>query len=264
MQEFTKQLGPGAHPDSLAVEAAGLRWLAEAERSGGTRIVRVLQCTNTELTLERVISAPATRARAEEFGHSLAKLHAAGAPWHACPPEGYAGRMFVGSSETPLAPEPVPGGWGTAFASTLIDPIVRRLVDRGEIAGSGLAAIEMVCGRLRDGEFDAPQPEGVPEVARIHGDLWSGNVLWSEVPTGAVLIDPHAQGGHAETDLAMLDLFGLSHLDAVIGAYNEVAALADGWQTRVGLQQLQPLLVHAWLFGGHYVAASIRMAERYA
>lgn len=172
--------------------------------------------------------------------------------------------MRVGSSETPLAAEPVEGGWGATFAEVLIEPIVRRLVDRGDLSETDHAVIARVCDRLRDGEFDAPQPEGVPEVARIHGDLWAGNVLWSDVDTGAVLIDPHAQGGHAETDIAMLDLFGLDHFDVVVASYREVAPFADGWEERLGLQQLQPLLVHSWLFGGHYTSAAVNMARRYA
>lgn len=89
-------------------------------------------------------------------------------------------------------------------------------------------------------------------------------MLWSDVETGAVLIDPHAQGGHAETDLAILDLFGLTHLKHVIGAYDEIASLADGWQERVQLQQLQPLLVHTWLFGGAYLRRAVGTARKFA
>ncbi|HIY65317.1 MAG TPA: fructosamine kinase family protein [Candidatus Agrococcus pullicola] len=263
MQEFTKQLG-SAHPDALAMEAAGLAWLAEAEPRGGTRIARVLRRSRSSLTLEYIRSSPSTNDRAELFGRSLARLHSLGAPWHACPPEGYTGNMVVGTSETPLSPAPVEGGWGMSFAQVLIEPILERLFSRGDMDDAALRLFSSVCSRLRDGVFDAPQPEGVPDVARIHGDLWAGNVLWSDVETGAVLIDPHAQGGHAETDLAMLDLFGLAHLDRVIGAYDEVAPLAGQWQERVELQQLQPLLVHAWLFGGGYLHRALEAARRFA
>ena len=71
-----------------------------------------------------------------------------------------------------------------------------------------------------------PAPAEPP--ARLHGDLWSGNVLWA--PDGAWLIDPAAHGGHRETDLAMLALFGCPHLDVVLAAYDEAAPLADGWR----------------------------------
>ena len=92
---------------------------------------------------------------------------------------------------------------------------------------------------------------GPPEPpSRIHGDCWSGNVLWSG--GRGVLIDPAAQGGHRETDLAMLALFGAPYLDRIIGAYTDVAPLAPGWRERVPLHQLHPLLVHACLFGAAY------------
>src|SRR5213078_3084658 len=86
--------------------------------------------------------------------------------------------------------------------------------------------------------------------ARLHGDLWSGNVL-----TGAdgrpVLIDPAAYGGHREIDLAMLRLFG-SPGAGFEEAYEEVAPLAAGHEERVELWQILPLLTHAALFGGSW------------
>ncbi len=72
------------------------------------------------------------------------------------------------------------------------------------------------------------------------------------------IIDPAAHGGHRETDLAMLALFGCPHLDAVLAAYDEAAPLAEGWRDRVGLHQLFPLLVHTVLFGGGYARQALR------
>ena len=64
-------------------------------------------------------------------------------------------------------------------------------------------------------------------------------------------------------DLAMLALFGLPQLPAAMSAYEEVAPLADGWQDRLGIHQLFPLLVHACLFGGGYGARAASVAGRY-
>jgi fructosamine-3-kinase len=99
---------------------------------------------------------------------------------------------------------------------------------------------------------------GAPEPpARLHGDLWSGNVL------GGWLIDPIAYGGHREVDLAMLRLFG-SPSRRFEAAYGELAPLADGAAERVELYQLFPLLVHTVLFGGGYGGSAERAAQRYA
>ena len=84
--------------------------------------------------------------------------------------------------------------------------------------------------------------------ARLHGDLWSGNLVWGLEHT-VWMIDPAAYGGHRETDLAMLALFGCPQLPRVVDAYQEVSPLADGWEHRLALHQLFPLLVHACHFG---------------
>jgi fructosamine-3-kinase len=75
------------------------------------------------------------------------------------------------------------------------------------------------------------------------------------------VIDPAAHGGHRETDLAMLALFGCPHLDRVLAAYQEVTPLADGWTERVALHQLFPLLVHTELFGGGYAGQAVAAAR---
>jgi fructosamine-3-kinase len=84
-------------------------------------------------------------------------------------------------------------------------------------------------------------------------------VLWSR--GGAWLIDPAAHGGHRETDLAMLALFGAPYLDRILGAYGEEAPLAPGWRQRVPLHQLHPLLVHVVLFGGVYREEALAAAR---
>ena len=52
----------------------------------------------------------------------------------------------------------------------------------------------------------------------------------------------------------MMQLFG-GFADACFAAYDEEHPLADGWQDRVPLHQLAPLVVHAIKFGGGYAGA---------
>ena len=230
----------GAPAGFFAVEAAGLRWLAAAE--GGVPVAAPLRVRDDGIELESIEPGPPSAAAAERLGRRLAATHAAGAPAFGSPPDGWRGDGFIG-------PIPLPHNesqqWGVFYADSRVAPYAEQAGRAGALSPRGRRAVEAVCARLRDGEWDDDRPP-----ARLHGDLWSGNVLWS--PDGAVLIDPAAHGGHPETDLAMLDLFGLPHLARVLAAYDEAAPLADGWRERVGLHQLHPLLVHAVLFGAAY------------
>ncbi|NQX24950.1 fructosamine kinase family protein [Curtobacterium sp. VKM Ac-2852] len=258
--------------DEAAAEAAGLAWLAEAEDTGGTRIARVLgRPTPTVLDLELISDGSPTAAQAERFGRSLAHTHAAGADHWGAPPTGWTrgAALRMGRSRTPfVAADRAPTTWGEFFAEYRIRDFVRRIVDAGGFDHAEAAVFERVASRVQDGTLGSPQPALVGDgPARLHGDLWAGNVLWptdSSEPTSAVLIDPIAHGGHAETDLALLGLFGLPRLETVLAAYDRESRLADGWQERVELHQLAPLLLHVFLFGGSYTGAALRAAQRYA
>lgn len=257
MTTFRKTRFP--HPDAALFEAAGLRWLAEVD--GGARVAQVRHVEPGLLELERVDDGRATPATARAFGAALARTHAAGAPGYGFVPGDTP--LFMGRLALP-APDPAPRSWGEFYATERVLPYLRRAVEQGRIGGAGQRTIERVVERLTDGELDHPQPALVGDgVARLHGDLWNGNVLWPSSGE-ATLIDPTAHGGHAETDLAMLALFGAPHLGEILAGYDETSPLAPGWQDRVDLHQLNPLLVHTVLFGGSYADAAVAAAAPYA
>jgi fructosamine-3-kinase len=226
-------------------EATGLRWLGEAS---GVRVPEVLAVEQDCLILEWVEPGKLTTEAASDFGRALAKTHGAGAPAYGLDREGFIGRL-------PL-PNKTAATWAEFFATKRVLPYLKLARDRGAITPEGADAIEGIVGRF---------PDLVPEEgpSRIHGDLWNGNVIWTH-DAGCCVIDPAAHGGHRETDLAMLALFGLPQLPRVLQAYEEVSPLADGWADRVGIHQLHPLLVHACLFGGGYGARAAEVAGRYA
>jgi fructosamine-3-kinase len=189
---------------------------------------------------------------AERFGRGLAELHALGAPAHAWLP-GEPSRQRLGSLGLDARPD---DDWPRVYAEQRLRPLVQLALERDALGGSGADAVLEVCGRIEElaGPKEAP--------ARLHGDLWAGNVH-ADSAGQAWLIDPSAQGGHREMDLAMLRLFGAPGGERPFAAYEEVAPLAAGHQERVALWQLQPLLVHAVLFGSHYGAAAERAARSY-
>lgn len=239
---------PHSPADFFETEAAGLRWLGEA---GGVSVPEVLGADAECLVVRWVEPSRPGEEAARSFGAALARTHNAGAAAYGGHREeqrdGYIGRLPLPNRTAPT--------WAEFFAIRRVLPYLKLARDRGAATADDAQPIEQLCGRL---------PELVPEEApaRLHGDLWSGNVLWGADGT-TYLIDPAAHGGHRETDLAMLALFGLPHLEIAVDAYAVESPLADGWEERQGIHQLFPLLAHACMFGGGYAARAAAAARRY-
>ncbi len=232
--------GPG-----FAAEASGLRWLAAA---GATAVPCVLAVAGDFLALDWIeMGAPEARATSR-FGRELAVLHAAGAPAFGAPWPG-----VIAGLPLPNEPAPAGCGWAEWYAEARVLPYVRLARDAGALTAAEAGLAEAAAGHAAQVAGPAEPP------ARIHGDCWSGNVLWSG--GRGWLIDPAAHGGHRETDLAMLALFGAPGLDQILAGYQEVSALADGWRARVPLHQLHPLLVHCCLFGRGYTGQTLAAAR---
>ncbi|WMD06572.1 fructosamine kinase family protein [Streptomyces sp. FXY-T5] len=235
-------------PGAAWAEAAGLRWLADA---GSVPVPAVHGHEEGWLVIDRVPQGRPGPQAAVRFGRDLAALHAAGAPAFGAPPPGGPVEAFIGLA--PMRNEPA-AAWPRWYAEQRVLPYLRRAVDQGTVRAGEAAVVERLCEELPELAGPAEPP------ARLHGDLWSGNVLWAA--GGRVwLIDPAAHGGHRETDLAMLRLFGCPHLEQVLDGYQEEAPLAGGWRERVGVHQLFPLLVHAVLFGRGYAEQALSAAR---
>jgi fructosamine-3-kinase len=240
---------PAAAPGEYAAEAAGLAWLGAAE--GGLPVPAVLAADEAFLVLEWVDEGRLDAAGEEALGRGLAHLHLAGADaFGGLAPGAPEGALRIGELALPAG---TGDAWAQVYAEQRLVPLLREAMARDALPPGGAAAVEAVIERL-DELTGPPEPP-----ARVHGDLWSGNVL-ARTDGMPLLIDPAAHGGHREADLAMLALFGTPS-PRTVDAYAEVAPLADGHEARVPLWQLQPLLVHAVLFGGSYGAAAMRAAQ---
>ena len=250
MPEFVKR-NPSAPPGFFACEAAGLNWLGNAP--GGAPCAAVVRFDDTSLTLERLHTGAAAAEAAHEFGRRLARTHEAGATAFGAGPPGWDGPGFFGPLQSPMPMTlTAHDSWGRFYAEQRLAPMLDRAA--AHLGPAGRGAVGDVIARCGAGDFDdGDRP------ARLHGDLWSGNVMWTE--DGAVLIDPAAHGGHRETDLAMLALFGCPHLDAVYDGYCVVHPLRTGWRERIPLHQLYPLLAHVALFGAGYSHPTVLAAQ---
>lgn len=226
-------------PDGFfAAEAAGLRWLREA---GAVPVPEVIVELPDLLAVEWVDGGEATESGARQFGAGLARLHRSGAPAFGAPWAGFIGSL-------PMSNEPSPGPWSDWFGEHRLRPYALLSVRNGALDSRDAARVDTLIGRL--GEFDPGEPP-----ARIHGDLWPGNVLWDADGRGW-LVDPAAHGGSRITDLACLGLFGgVAYLAQVIGAYQEAYPLPDGWRSSLPVHRLFLMLVHTAIFGGGYRSA---------
>jgi fructosamine-3-kinase len=145
--------------------------------------------------------------------------------------------------------------WGTFYAERRVLALTERALQRGALPRALARRLEQLAERI-PGLVGPDEPP-----ARLHGDLWGGNVLCDE--QGApVLIDPAVYGGHREVDLAMMRLFG-GFSQAVFDAYHAAYPLQPGHAERVALYQLYPLLAHVNLFGASYLPQVERCIARW-
>jgi fructosamine-3-kinase len=245
------------HPAAPAVffttEAAGLAWLQAARAIPVPEVIaasdgdREAGAANF-LVLAWIDEGQSGASTEAQLGRDLAALHETGAPCF-----GREDRRSTGSRGLPNEPCAT---WAEFYATQRLLPLARLAAEQGALARPTIAALERVAGRLESVGGDAEAP------ARLHGDLWAGNRL-VDTDGSSWLIDPAAHGGHREFDLAMMRLFGGFGADA-FAAYDEVAPLAGGWEDRVALHQIAPLVVHAIKFGGGYVGAAEAAITRYA
>ena len=233
----------------FTTEARGLRWLHEPGVVATPHVLAVSDGDDgspPRLVLEWIDEGGSSTPEDEyEFGRQLARLHRAGAPCF-----GREDRRTTGSLA--LSNDPCTN-WVDFYAQRRLGPLLRRARDRGALPAETLDALQRTIDRLES--IGGP----VEPAARLHGDLWAGNRVVDRAGR-SWLIDPACHGGHREYDLAMMRLFGGFGASCFEG-YIAEWPLADGWEQRIALHQLAPLVVHAIKFGGGYVASTQRALD---
>jgi len=235
----------------FSAEAEGLDWLRAAGALPVPEVLAVLEAEapgeDAVLVLRWLEAGRPARDFDERLGRGLALLHQ-GHP--KC--FGWWRSNTIGTLPQSNRPHPT---WAEFYYTERLLPQCELSVTTGRLPGSILPRLERLGQRLDELLLPREPP------ARLHGDLWSGNLM---VGAGGEpwLIDPSVTGGHREIDLAMMRLFG-GFSDRVFAAYHEAYPLAAGAAERVALHQLYPLLVHTNLFGGGYATRVRQVLERY-
>jgi fructosamine-3-kinase len=181
------------------------------------------------------------------FGQSLALMHAQ--------PQEYFGLNednYIGSLKQINDPH---NEWHSFYTECRIIPLVKKLFDAGNFSPTDIKDAEFFCNNLKN--IFLPEPPSM-----LHGDLWAGNYLISSSGYAAIF-DPAVYFGHREMDIGMAKLFG-GFDQCFYDLYNDTYPLGKGWEKRLPVTQLYPLLVHAVLFGGHYIESVKNIFKAYS
>jgi fructosamine-3-kinase len=233
---FLKYNDASRFPQMFEKEALGLKLLTESK---SLRIPQIIghggNGQTSFLLLEFIAQGQPDKQFWEDFGHGLASLHRNTHTTFGLDHSNYIGSLKQDNT--------VETSWVDFFIRQRLQPQLKLAKQQALLSTTILSDFEKLF-KLLPSLF----PEEAP--ALLHGDLWSGNFLCSA--TGeAVLIDPAVYYGHREMDIGMSKLFG-GFYPHFYDTYNEVWPMEKGWQQRVDLCNLYPLLVHVNLFGGAY------------
>lgn len=169
------------------------------------------------------------------FGRDLSRLHQQSSPSF-----GLEYNNFIGSLDQKNQIELT---WETFFVEKRLIPLVKKAFEKGLLDSGHLKKFQKLYIRISE-----LIPKEKPSL--LHGDLWSGNLLCGKGQQ-AVFIDPAVYYGHREMDIAMTFMFGGFNQNYLL-TYNEAFPLETGWENRIGIHNLYPLLVHLNLFGASY------------
>ena len=236
---FLKINDEGKYPGMFSKEANGLDLIRKNCELVIPQIIKVGVCNQQQyLLMEWLEKGVPQKNMWENFGTGLATMHKQ--------PQKYFGLNednYIGSLKQFNDPH---NEWYSFYAECRIMPLVKKLFEAGNFSKTDIKNAEFFCKGLKN--IFSPEPPSL-----LHGDLWSGNFLISS--TGyAAIFDPAVYFGHREMDIGMTKLFGGFH-QRFYDLYNDTYPLEKGWEKRLPIVQLYPLLVHAVLFGGHYISS---------
>lgn len=227
----------GKFPNMFALEAEGLAAIRKTKTIAVPYVIGIGNAANQSfLLLEYIETGRKTTASMQQLGLQLAQMHQNSASNFGFEKDNYMGSLPQSNRKHDT--------WKSFFVEERLKLMVKLAFDASFIDPKLVSDFEKLYQKL--GEFFEEE-----KPALIHGDLWSGNYLIGSNGK-PYLIDPAVSYGFREFDLAMTQLFG-GFSAAFYQAYEEEFPLQKGWQQRVDLWNLYPLLLHLNLFGTGYL-----------
>ncbi|MGM9509673.1 fructosamine kinase family protein [Larkinella sp. GY13] len=244
---FFVKWNPEENVDMFEWEARGLDLLRSTEAIYIPEVIGYGKYRDkTYLVLEYIDPVVPKSNYWESFGQSLALLHS-----HTQSKFGLHFDNYIGS--LPQSNTLTDNGI-TFYIEQRLQPQAGMALYKGLISKELYTKFQKLYQRL-------PDLLPVERPALLHGDLWSGNVMVNE-QGDAALIDPAVYYGLREAELAFTTLFG-GFDERFYDAYDEAFPMEDGFQERIPIYNLYPLLVHLNLFGTGYLSGIERVLNRF-
>ena len=234
---FIKTNQAELYPSMFEKEVQGLELLRQTK----TIPVPKFHCSGVHnstsyLLFEYIDGSTPIRDFWNEFGKQLAALHKNTNSRFGLNHDNYIGSLVQQNNEH--------DSWVDFFCNERLQAQIKLASDTNKIDSTIISRFENLYKRL-DEIFPQEQP------ALLHGDLWSGNFMAGNFGE-PLIMDPAVYYGHREMDIAMTKLFG-GFDEQLYHSYKEHYPLEIGWEQRIDVCNLYPLMVHVNLFGGGYL-----------
>jgi len=233
---FAKINDAESFPEMFECEADGLLFLARNSEFDVPTPISTGVTDNTQWILMENIKPSSKKENFwEDFGRDLAEMHR-----NTQENFGYSRDNYLGSLRQRNNQKST---WAEFFVSERLEPQLKMAKDKGEASDEMVRLFEKLFSRA-ERYFPVEKPSA------IHGDMWTGNFM-TDSHGKATIFDPAAYYGHREMDLGMSKLFG-GYDQKFYEAYHEAFPLEAGWEERLDIANLYPLLAHLNLFGSSY------------
>lgn len=228
-------------------EADGLKRLNETECITVPEVITLGKIRDRSyIILDFLRKGNPTAESRTDFGRSLAAMHRYSYEKYGLSNDNYIASLEQNNTYSE--------SWTEFFISQRLEALLRIATDDGLADYSCTLKFSRLFLKL-----ESLLPREKP--ALLHGDLWNGNFMFTEQGRVAVF-DPAVYYGHREMDIAMTTLFG-GFGQEFYNSYNESFQLEKGWEERLDIHNLYPLLVHLVLFGRSYLPDIMRILSRF-